>query len=148
MRHYRKFPLLCLLILLTGCASTTQWHNPNFTEEQVDVLERQKTIDEGYCTMVVQGAVPMPEVRTYTPQQQSYTIYGSSMTHGSQGFNTGYYRANVVPSAGASFSSGFAQGAALGAAIRARRAQEAVMKSCMYQLGWTDKPAEEVEAPR
>lgn len=148
MRRYRMLQLPCILIFLVGCAPTTQWHNPNFTEDQADALERQRTIDEGYCTMVVQGAVPMPEVRAYVPQQQSYTIYGSSMTHGSQGLHTGYYQANVAPSAGTSFSSGFAQGAALGAVIRARRAQEAVMKSCMYQLGWTDKPTEELETQK
>ena len=132
---------------LTGCA--TNWYNPNFAASDVKAMQKQKAIDEGYCTQVAQGSAPMPEARTYVPMQQSYSINGTVTSWGQGGPTTSTYSGYVTPSPAASFSSGFAQCAALGAAIRARRAQDAIMKGCMAKLGWSDKPpASEPRAPQ
>lgn len=103
-------------------------------------MAQQRTIDEGYCTQVAHGSAPMPDVRVYSPAQHSYNISGTISSYGSGGFQSSSYTGYVTPSAGASFTTGFAQGAALGASIRARRAQDKIMKGCMLKLGWTDKP--------
>ncbi|MGX5659379.1 hypothetical protein ACWKWV_06610 [Castellaniella ginsengisoli] len=129
--------------LLTGCA-TTQWYNPNYSADDAAQMTSQKAIDEGYCTQVAHGAAPMPDIRIYESGQQAYNISGTITTYGQGGLYTSNYSGHVTPSPATSFSSGFssglAQGAALGATIRARRAQDAIMKGCMLKLGWTDKP--------
>lgn len=125
--------------LLAGCANT-HWYNHNYSANDAALMARQKAIDEGYCTQVAHGVAPMPEARVYSPAQQSYNINGTITSYGPGGFRTSNYSGSVTPSPAASFSSGFAQGAAIGASIRARRAQDTIMKGCMMKLGWTDKP--------
>lgn len=120
--------------MLTGC---TTWHNENISDPAA--LKRQLVIDEGYCTRVAVGVVPMPEIRVYDPSQQSYTINGS-VSHGAQ---TSYYTGTVSPTAGGfagGFASGVSQGAALGTAIRVQNERGAIVKGCMFNLGWSNTP--------
>lgn len=131
---------------ITGCASP-QWHNPNYSADQAAIMAKQRAIDEGYCTQVAHGSAPMPDVRVYSPTQDSYSVSGTISSYGSGGLQTSNYTGYVTPSAGNSFSTGFAQGAALGAAIRARRAQDKIMRGCMLQLGWSDEPVTQQSAP-
>lgn len=135
-----------IVMLLAGCANT-QWYNRNYASGDTELMANQKAIDEGYCMQVAHGAAPMPDVRVYAPTKQSYSISGTFTSYGQDGVQTTNYSGYVTPSPGASFSSGFAQGVALGAAIRARRAQDAIMKGCMMKLGWTDKPIEQQATP-
>ncbi|UYO95045.1 hypothetical protein [Pollutimonas sp. M17] len=131
--------------ILVGCANT-QWYNHNYSAGDAELIANQKAVDEGYCTQVAHGAAPMPDARVYAPAQQSYNITGTISSYGQGGFRTSNYSGYVTPSPGSAFSSGVAQGAALGASIRARRAQDAIMKGCMIKLGWTDKPPTEEQA--
>ncbi len=137
----KRMAVLCASVvgLLAGCANT-QWYNPNYSVGDAELMANQKAIDEGYCTQVAHGAAPMPEARVYLPTQHNYSISGTISSYGSGGYQTSNYTGYVTPSPGASFSSGLVQGAALGAAIRARRAQDRIMKGCMLKLGWSDKP--------
>ncbi|WP_095597459.1 tetratricopeptide repeat protein [Pseudomonas sp. PIC25] len=127
--------------LLSGCA--TSYYNPNITD--AGALERQRIIDEGYCTQVAAGSVPMPEVRHYQSGIQNYQITGNTRTYGSDGYSANsYYSGNVTayPSSGDAFSAGMANGMNMGAAIRAGQERKQVMQGCMYSLGWTtDKHA-------
>lgn len=123
-------------ILLSSCA--TNYYNPNIKDSIA--LERQRTIDEGYCTRVAAGSVPMPEIRSYQTGVQNYNVVGSARTNYSNGYSTNtYYNANIssYPNAGEAFTNGFASGASIGAAFRAKLDRDKVFKSCMYTLGWT-----------
>ena len=60
-------------LLLAGCATT--WHSDKFANEQLKEAQLKK--DTGYCKGVSYGAVPMPNIRVYNPQQQSYNIQGN-----------------------------------------------------------------------
>ncbi|GKW13763.1 hypothetical protein PEC301899_40450 [Pectobacterium carotovorum subsp. carotovorum] len=123
-------------ILLSSCA--TNYYNPNLKDPIA--LERQRTIDEGYCTRVAAGSVPMPEIRSYQTGVQNYNVVGSARTNYSNGYSTNtYYNANIssYPNAGEAFTNGFASGASIGAAFRAKLDRDKVFKSCMYTLGWT-----------
>lgn len=119
-------------------ACSTQYYNPNITDSAA--LERQRIIDEGYCTRVASGAVPMPQVRHYQTGVQSYQIAGSSQTYSSNGYSANsYYTGSVsaTPNAGEAFSAGVANGLNMGAAIQAGQERKQVMQGCMYSLGWT-----------
>ena len=142
MKNIKMAGCTFAVALVTGCANT-QWYNPNYSASAAELMTSQKAIDEGYCTQAAHGAAPMPDARIYAPAQQSYNINGTITSYGQGGFQTSNYSGYVTPSPGASFSSGLAQGAALGTAIRARRAQDAIMKGCMSKLGWTDTPPTE-----
>ncbi|WP_127811877.1 hypothetical protein [Bordetella bronchiseptica] len=121
---------------LVGCGTT--WHNANISDPSI--LARQLAIDEGYCTRVAAGAAPMPETRLDTSSQQSYAVSGKTTTLGPNGPQTSFHSGTITPTNnfGSGFSSGLSQGAALGAAIRARRERDAVIKGCMFNLGWSD----------
>ena len=129
------------VLALTGCATT--YYNPNITD--ATALERQRAIDEGYCTRASAGSVPIPQVRAYQPQQQNYQIAGTVNTYTpNAGYSTSNYSANVYsqPNPGAAFASGFASGANMGAAFAAAHAQEKIFHGCMLALGWNkDKDA-------
>lgn len=132
---------------LAGCSTT--WYNPHFNSD--DARNRQLVIDEGYCMRVAAGSVPMPEIRTYTPSQQSYMVTGNSTTFGGNGIQNNYFSGTVTPMNGgfaSGFSSGMAQGAALGALIRAQHEREQVIRGCMINLGWTDSPLSETKQSR
>lgn len=121
---------------LAGCSTT--WHNASISDPSI--LARQLAIDEGYCTRVAAGAAPMPEIRLDTSSQQSYAVAGTTTTLGPNGPQTSFHSGTITPTNnfGSGFSSGLSQGAALGATIRARRERDAVIKGCMFNLGWTD----------
>lgn len=127
--------------LLSGCATT--YYNPHITD--AGALQRQRIIDEGYCTQVASGSVPMPEVRHYQSGVQNYQITGNARTYGSNGYSTNsYYTGSVTayPNSGDAFAAGMANGMNMGAAIRAGQERRQVMQGCMYSLGWTtDKNA-------
>ena len=127
---------------LAGCSTT--WYNPHFNSD--DARNRQLVIDEGYCNRVAAGSVPMPEIRAYTPSQQSYMVTGNSNTFGGNGIQSHYFSGTVTPmnnGFASGFSSGMSQGAALGALIQAQREREKIIRGCMINLGWTDSPAAE-----
>lgn len=136
-----KTATLCAAVLLiSGCASTTQFYNPHIADPEA--VERQLAIDRGYCLQVAAGAVPIPEVRHYQSGVNQYSIVGASRATDSWGnVSSGTYHANVYqrPSAANAFSAGFASGYSMGAAIRAQRERDEVLKGCMFRLGWTDK---------
>lgn len=137
--EYRQLFILTA-VALTGCGTT--YYNPNITDPQA--LEHQRVIDEGYCTRVGAGSVPMPEVRHYQSGVQNYQITGTVRTYGSGGYSNSNYTANVssYPNAGDAFSAGVANGANLGMALAAARERKQIIESCMYSLGWTtDKNA-------
>ena len=133
---------LASLLLLAGCATT--WHNPHLSSATRE--ERQLVIDEGYCQQAAHGSVPMPDIRIYNSADNAsgYRFSGRLSTQGANGSQTSYYSGSMtpIPNPSQSFNHGLAQGAALGAAIRARRAQDAIYKSCRFRLGWLDKPIE------
>ncbi len=133
--------------VLAGCSTT--WYSPHFNSD--DARNRQLAIDEGYCNRVATGSVPMPEIRIYTPSQQSYMVTGNSTTLGENGIQNNYFSGTVTPMNGgfaSGFSSGMAQGAALGALIRAQHEREQVIRGCMINLGWTDSPPSETKQSR
>lgn len=126
-------------LTLSGCATT--WDSDRFPSDEAK--QAQLKVDTGYCRSVSYGAVPMPPVRDYVPQQQSYNIRGTATGYNSQsGYNNYSYTATAtpMPNAGASLASGFAQGVAIGASLRASRDREEVFNACMTQLGWSEKP--------
>lgn len=139
--------LTVVSLLLSGCSVT--YYNPHITD--VAALERQRIIDEGYCTRVATGSVPMPEVRHYQSGVQNYQISGSVRTYGVDGYSANsYYSGSVTayPSSGDAFSAGMANGMNMGAALRAGQERKQVMQGCMYSLGWTtDKRASALTDP-
>lgn len=136
--------ILTVVVLLTSCGTIrpTTWYNTGFSDSSA--RERQLTIDDAHCSLVADGAAPMPEPRVYVPQQQVYTINTRVTTYGQGGPQTSNVYGTVTGGPAPSFASGFADGYALGASIKARmRAKELQAKTyiaCMYKLGWSDKP--------
>lgn len=130
--------LIAGALALVGCAPT--WYNPNLTSQALH--ERQLAIDSAGCNSYALGASPMPAIRVYGSQPQSYTFNGTVNTYGSGGYSSSYITGRATPTSTGSFSSGMAQGMALGEAINAKRARDMAFKACMYQLGWTDTKPE------
>lgn len=136
------FAVVPAALLAAGCA-TGHYENPNLKDPVA--LARQKAVDEGYCKRVSHGAAPMPQVRYYTPEQQSYAITG---TINSYNYNTGHtnstYTAHAAPQTtpaggfAAGFAQGMANGANLAAAFAADEAQRKIYHGCMMSLGWID----------
>ena len=127
-------------LLLAGCATT--WHSDKFANEQLKEAQLKK--DTGYCKGISYGAVPMPAIRVYNPQQQSYNIQGTATGFNSETGYTNYrYSGTATPYAGGfagGFASGVANGIAIGEAIRAENARKAIFDACMMNLGWSDSP--------
>lgn len=136
-------------ILLTACAMSPSYYNPNITDSTA--LERQRIIDEGYCTQAAAGSVPVPQVRYYQSGVQNYQITGNIQSYGSDGYSTSsnyFGNVNSYQSPGGAFTTGLANGINMGAAIRASRERDAVFQGCMLSLGWTtDKNAIAIIAP-
>lgn len=133
--------LLTGVALLSGCATAPSYHNPNIVDPIA--AKRQFDIDDGYCTGVSSGSVPMPMVRTYVPGQQAYTINGTgSMFTPGVGTSSYGYQARVtpVPNPGAAFATGMANGMNMGIAMRAAQDRQRVYHGCMVSLGWSNDP--------
>lgn len=138
-----RIPTLVALLVLSGCATGRVYYNP-YIDDPV-FLNRQFTIDDGYCTSAAVGAVPIPQIRIYTAAPQSYSFSGQMTTYNpATGYSTTEYRGTVqpTPSAGDAFATGFANGMNMGAAIAARNNRDRVYHACMVALGWTDKQGE------
>ena len=122
-----------LLLLLTGCATRTVYMNPNLSDGPA--VQRQFAIDDGYCIGAANGSVPMPEVRIYSPGQDTYRVTGTVI-----GPNGVYRYSGQGTSGGQNFASGFAtgfaNGASIGTAMAARDVQRRVYHGCMVSLGW------------
>lgn len=132
----KRLSILGAALFLSACSTT--YYNPNIQNQ--DVLERQRIIDEGVCTRVSVGAVPMPSVRHYPSNNQNYNISGKVQTRYSNGLTSNSsYSSNIssYPNAGEAFSNGLANGANVGMALRAQREKDKIYKGCMYNLGWT-----------
>lgn len=128
--------LLVVPVFLSACS--TIYYNPNIKNQ--DELERQRFIDDGLCTRVSVGSVPMPSIRYYPPSNQNYNISGNMQTRYSDGVTSNsIYHSNIssYPNAGEAFSNGFANGANAGIALRAQMDRKKIYKGCMYNLGWT-----------
>lgn len=134
---------------LAACSTSATFYNPNISDPVA--LERQRIIDEGYCTQAAAGAVPLPQVRYYQSGIQSYQINGNIQSLNTNGnYTSSNYTGNVTSYTNSSdaFSAGFANGINMGAAIRAKNDRDAVFQGCMYSLGWsTDKNATATNAP-
>ena len=132
MKH--SLPIMALLAL-SGCSTT--YYNPNISDPAA--LEQQRAVDEGYCTRVAAGSVPMPDIRHYQSGVQNYQVNGQIRSYGSNGISNSNYTGNVTSyqNTGDAFSSGMANGISIGAAFQASRASEKVMQCCIYSLGWT-----------
>ncbi len=135
-----KYLLSALVLMsLSGCA--VKYYNPNMPNESD--RNRQFAIDDGYCTQVADGSVPMPEVRYYQPQQTYYTMNATTTSYNSR---TGYTTYNTTGSVNSyqspanSFTNGFANGMNIGAAIAASENRKKVYHGCMISLGWTTVP--------
>lgn len=106
----------------------------------------------GYCKGVSYGAVPMPDIRIYNPQQQSYSIQGNVSAFNSQTGYTNYtYSGTATPYSGgfaSGMASGMMNGMALGAAFRANIDREEVFNACMMNLGWSEKIIPEKNTPK
>lgn len=130
-------------LLLTACAMSPTYYNHNITDRTT--LERQRIIDEGYCTQAAAGAVPLPQVRYYQSGVQNYQINGNIQSYSQNGYSTrSNYTGNVssYQSPSDAFTAGIANGMNMGMAMRAKKNRDAVFKGCMYSLGWTtDKNA-------
>ncbi len=134
---------LSAAIMISGCAMSPKWSNPHL-DGRADVLQRQLVIDDGYCTRVAAGSVPMPVVRTYEPAPRVYNIDAQVSGYN---YGTGTYSSHQITGTATAapggfaggFSSGLANGAALGQAIRAKKEHERVHRGCMYALGWTEE---------
>ncbi|NCU23651.1 tetratricopeptide repeat protein [Acinetobacter haemolyticus] len=123
-------------VALVACSTT--YYNPNIKDHQT--LDRQRIIDEGLCTRVAAGSVPMPEIRQYPSTNSNFNVTGKLQTRYPNGqtlnstYNSTIYS---YPNVGEAFSSGLANGANVGLALRAQIEKNKVFKGCMYNLGWT-----------
>lgn len=125
-------------VVLSGCARSRVYYNPYI--DDATFLNRQFTVDDGYCTSAAAGSVPIPQVRIYAAEPQSYSFSGQATTYNPySGYSTTDYSgtAYAYPNAGASFATGFANGMNMGAAMAARRDRDRVYHGCMVALGWT-----------
>jgi hypothetical protein len=114
-----KAGILMASLALLGCVTTptSKWYHPNHvTQEAVD---RQYVIDDGRCIAIASGTSPVP------------AVFGS-VSPPVQG--TGF---------AAGLAQGFHDGIALGGVATARANQQRIYRSCMYQLGWTEKIVQE-----
>lgn len=125
--------LLFACSAMSGCASNV-YYNPYIDNDSQRAMQLE--IDDGYCTSVSVGAVPMPEVRHYDSGARTYTFNASLYQPGMPTSSVSGY-GSVSPSSVDSFSSGFANGAAIGGAIRAGMDRDKVYNGCMTSLGWT-----------
>ncbi|MBN3059413.1 sel1 repeat family protein [Pectobacterium versatile] len=136
MNNKSKLTFCIIPMLVSGCS--TNYYNSNIQDPIA--LERQRTIDEGYCTRVATGSVPMLEIRSYQTGVQNYNVVGTARTNYPDGYSTTTnYNSNIssYPNTGEAFTNGLASGASIGAAFRAKLDRDKVLKSCMYTLGWT-----------
>lgn len=125
--------LLFACSAMAGCASNV-YYNPYIDNDSQRAMQLE--IDDGYCTGVSVGSVPMPEVRHYDSGARTYTFNASLYQPGMPTSNISGY-GTVSPSSADAFSSGFANGAAIGGAMRARADRDTVYDGCMASLGWT-----------
>lgn len=138
----RKALLLVIIVAsLSGCHHAVTYYNPQI--EDGAFLQRQFTIDDGYCTSAAAGSVPIPQVRIYTPPPNNYSFSGQATTYNPySGYSTTTYQgtAHSYPTSG--FAQGFANGMNIGAAMAARKKQDRVYHACMVALGWTTNKGE------
>lgn len=142
----RTTAAICGLLTLAGCA--TKWQHTAMTDPVA--VQRQLTIDDGYCTMVSAGSLPMPQVvipaPLPAPTTSNIAMTGTAVNPATGGTTTTNSRGTVTtapaPSFGAGFANGFASGANLGATLAAGLAQEKIHTACMYAKGWTDIPGQ------
>lgn len=126
----KKISLLLISISLAGCS--TAYYNPYIKSAHQQQVQFQ--IDDGYCTSVSVGSVPMPEVRYYDSGTRIYTFNASS--YSSSGAVNTIGTIQQRPSSADAFASGFANGAAIGDAIVASDQRNRVYSGCMASLGW------------
>ncbi|ELM3752464.1 hypothetical protein RYR31_003679 [Aeromonas dhakensis] len=125
--------LLSSFAIISGCSSNI-YYNPYIESDSQRAMQLE--IDDGYCTSVSVGAVPMPEVRHYDSGARIYTFNANVYQAGMPTSNISGY-GSVSQSPADAFSSGFANGAAIGSAMRASMDRDTVYDGCMASLGWT-----------
>lgn len=131
----KRIALFFTSLAISACS--TNYYNPNI--RNTADLERQRIIDEGYCTQVSSGSAPMPNIRVYNnPVNANFsgtvnTVYSNGIRSSSNYNGT----ISTYQNPGESFSNGLANGISAGAALRARFDQDKIFKGCMLKLGWT-----------
>lgn len=129
---------------VSGCATKQYFHTSIANQEDV---ERQRVIDDAYCTQAAMGLVDMPQI-VHQPSgsyKSSGTISGYNP---STGFSSYSYSGVTRPSAADSFSSGFANGMNLGNAIAAGQARNKLHHACMLAKGWSENEAKAAESAK
>lgn len=138
--------ILVATMLLSGCA--TNWNNPNIHPAE---RERQFAIDDGRCTLVSTGSLPMPNARIYQPTPSTYGVSGTINTYdyGTNSYSTSQVRGTVSPQVSpyASFSNGIANGMAMGSMLATMNARKKAYRSCMLQLGWVEGGGSSMPTP-
>lgn len=147
-----KASIVVLIVAsLAGCASQPtapqvfpEWWNRNL---EGHALQQQFRVDDPYCTNAANGSVPMPQVRVYRPEQESYQISAKVRTTDSN-FNvsTQEIEATVRPAPkgiAQSMNEGMEMARREEAQRQAVRIAEAsrtlYYEQCMYALGWEQR---------
>lgn len=128
----KRLTVAISLALLSACVSTESEMPANSTE--APAVNRQRTIDTGYCRQEAEAAAPMPrEVMLGAPA--GYSVSG---TYTQPGDLPTSFRANVAPretmmdawNRGAMYSD------SLEASRQAQRARNEIFAGCMAKRGW------------
>ncbi len=130
----KKLILVLGLAAIGGCATKQYFHTSISGAEEMD---RQRVIDDAYCTQVSMGSVEMPQIiqSPASSRQSSGTISGYNSAGGYSNFT---YSGTTRESG--SFSRGFANGMNIGSAVAARKARDKIHHGCMLAKGWSDIP--------
>jgi hypothetical protein len=140
----KLFFLMVMAAALSGCATKQYFHTSIANQDDV---ERQRVIDDAYCTQAAMGLVEMPQI-VHQPSgsyRSSGTISGYNP---STGYSTYTYSGRTRPSASDSFSAGFANGMNIGAAVAASKARDKLHHACMLAKGWTEDQAKAGESAK
>lgn len=124
-----KFFIIIINLLSFGC--TTHYYNSNYPDNQ---QQKHFAIDNGYCTQVSYGSLPMQQV-VINNNVGSTTTSGNVYLSGTKG-NNYQGRYNSTTTYNGNFASGFADGMNIGSAIGASIDRSNIFNSCLTQLGW------------
>lgn len=120
------------LALLSGCVSTESEMPADSAE--APAVNRQRTIDTGYCRQEAEAAAPMPRaVALGAPA--GYTVSG---TYNRPGDLPTSFRANVAPQESMmdAWNRGSSYADSVNASNQARQVRNDVFAACMAARGW------------
>lgn len=119
-------------MILNGCGSNTVWINPHIPPKTSAIKYKK---DDGYCTSVSYGTVPMPNI-IYNKNYVDRSKYGNFNLTNNQ---TGQTYSGTYRSSGgfaSAFNEAYAKSRANAARREAKEAREKIWESCMYRFGW------------